>query len=198
MSDNQSDNWDTWCPKKETMTNDDLPPLPKAVFYISNGETWNSPYYNEIQMHAVQREAYEVGKRRAALNTVHAIDRELINDPLVLLSRDEARLALWKAINKRSFGNPTDDKLVLDDLKRQGLWICKIDNQTATASAAPTLTDEEIADIWTQTDKNGGVLVFARAIEAAIHTKLIPNSVDLRETSQHSTDFGPSWRAGEA
>jgi hypothetical protein len=37
--------------------------------------------------------------------------------------------------------------------------------------AAPTLTDEEIADIWTQTDKNGGVLVFARAIEAALKEK---------------------------
>ena len=47
-------------------------------------------------------------------------------EPVVWLSRDEARLALWKAINSREFGNPTDDKLILDHLRQQGLWIGKV------------------------------------------------------------------------
>lgn len=47
-------------------------------------------------------------------------------EPVAWLSRDEARLALWKAINSREFGNPTDDKLILDHLRQQGLWIGKV------------------------------------------------------------------------
>lgn len=45
--------------------------------------------------------------------------------PDVWLSRDEARLALWDAITRREFGNPTDDKLILEHLHKKGLWIGK-------------------------------------------------------------------------
>ena len=51
-------------------------------------------------------------------------------EPVAWLSRDEARLALWKAINSREFGNPTDDKLILDQLRQQGLWIGKVTSPT--------------------------------------------------------------------
>jgi hypothetical protein len=41
-----------------------------------------------------------------------------------VLSRDEARLALWKAIQEVVAGNPTDDKLILENLYRSGVWLC--------------------------------------------------------------------------
>ena len=56
-------------------------------------------------------------------------------EPVAWLSRDAARLALWKAINGREFGNPTDDKLILDHLHQQGLWIGKV---APPALAAPS------------------------------------------------------------
>ena len=70
-------------------------------------------------------------------------DRELLElaakpESVAWLSRDAARLALWKAINSRQFGNPTDDKLILDHLRQQGLWIGKI---TSPALAEPTVKE---------------------------------------------------------
>ena len=41
-----------------------------------------------------------------------------------VLSRDEARLALWRAIQEVVVGNPTDDKLILENLYRSGVWLC--------------------------------------------------------------------------
>lgn len=53
-------------------------------------------------------------------------------EPVAWLSRDDARLALWDAINKREFGNPTDDKLILDHLRKNGLWIGKYTSPPAS------------------------------------------------------------------
>ena len=61
---------------------------------------------------------------RAALAQEHA-------EPVAWLSRDDARLALWRAINERKFGNPTDDKLILEHLRQNGLWIGKYAAQQA-------------------------------------------------------------------
>jgi len=63
-------------------------------------------------------------------------------EPVAWLSRDEARLALWKAINSRAFGNPTDDKLILDHLRQQGLWIGKV-TSPALAAEQPVPTVKE-------------------------------------------------------
>jgi hypothetical protein len=41
-----------------------------------------------------------------------------------VLSRDEARLALWRAIQEVVVGNPTDDKLILENLYKSGVWLC--------------------------------------------------------------------------
>ena len=65
-------------------------------------------------------------------------------EPVAWLSRDAARLALWKAINGREFGNPTDDKLILDHLRQQGLWIGKVAPSVLAAPpalAAPTVKE---------------------------------------------------------
>ena len=67
-------------------------------------------------------------------------------EPVAWLSRDDARLALWDAINKREFGNPTDDKLILDHLRKNGLWIGKY---TSPPASKPFiwLTNAEIAEL---------------------------------------------------
>ena len=41
----------------------------------------------------------------------------------VPLDVDNARLALWKAIGNIQFGNKTDDKLILDELRKLGVWL---------------------------------------------------------------------------
>lgn len=60
------------------------------------------------------------------------------------LSKDEAQLALFKAIQAIRFGNPTDDKMILDNLRHEGLWIGRYAN--APVTAAPTLDDELAQD----------------------------------------------------
>lgn len=45
------------------------------------------------------------------------------DEGLVELSRDECHLALWKAIEAIKLGNKTDDKLILDNLRDQGVWL---------------------------------------------------------------------------
>ena len=69
-----------------------------------------------------------------------ALQDEGKQKPVEWLSRDDARLALWEAINKRKFGNPTDDKLILEHLRQHGLWIGKY----TAPPHRPLLTDEEI------------------------------------------------------
>lgn len=41
------------------------------------------------------------------------------------LSQDSAENALWKAIENVQFGNKTDDKLILEQLKKQGVWLVR-------------------------------------------------------------------------
>lgn len=52
------------------------------------------------------------------------------------LSKDEAQLALFKAIQAIRFGNPTDDKMILDNLRHEGLWIGRYANAPVTAAPA--------------------------------------------------------------
>ena len=72
-------------------------------------------------------------------------------EPVAWLSRDEARLALWKAINSREFGNPTDDKLILDHLRQQGLWIGKV-TSPALAAEQPVPTDKDSLTVQSRLD----------------------------------------------
>ena len=92
---------------------------------------------------------------------------EPVQELVAWLSRDDARLALWEAINKREFGNPTDDKLILDYLRQRGLWIGKY---TAPPQRKP-LSDADLAKIWDdaldQLDPRDQLRFIARAIERA-------------------------------
>jgi hypothetical protein len=54
---------------------------------------------------------------------LYAAPQPVVPDVRVL-SRDEARLALWRAIQEVVAGNPTDDKLILENLYRSGVWLC--------------------------------------------------------------------------
>ena len=55
-------------------------------------------------------------------------------EAVVWLSKDEAQLALFKAIQAIRFGNPTDDKMILDNLRHEGLWIGRYANSPVTAA----------------------------------------------------------------
>ena len=43
-----------------------------------------------------------------------------------VLNRDEARLALWRAIQEVVAGNKTDDKLIFENLRKAGVWLCRV------------------------------------------------------------------------
>lgn len=47
------------------------------------------------------------------------------------LSRDDAQLALFQAIRDIKFGLPTDDKLILENLRNAGLWIARYEPEPA-------------------------------------------------------------------
>lgn len=56
-----------------------------------------------------------------------AMFREVLPDEVTLqiLGRDDARLALHKAIHAIEFGNKTDDKLIIAQLADQGVYLAK-------------------------------------------------------------------------
>ena len=87
---------------------------------------------------------------------------EPVQEPVAWLSRDDARLALWEAINKREFGNPTDDKLILDHLHQQGLWIGKY---TAPPQRKPLSEDEQVNLAREMVKGNKSVEWLVRAVE---------------------------------
>ena len=55
------------------------------------------------------------------------------------LSKDDAQLALFQAIQGVKLGNQTDDKLILANLREAGLWIGRY--EAAPVAAAPVVTD---------------------------------------------------------
>ena len=74
----------------------------------------------------------------AVISALRAALEQSEQKPVAWLSRDEARLALWQAIHQREFGNPNDDKLILDALRDKGLWIGRMNaSPWATALEQP-------------------------------------------------------------
>lgn len=47
------------------------------------------------------------------------------------LSSDDAQIALFQAIRDIKFGLPTDDKLILENLRNAGLWIARYQPERA-------------------------------------------------------------------
>jgi hypothetical protein len=45
--------------------------------------------------------------------------------PVIRITHDEACLALWKAIRDIKAGNKTDDKLIFENLRKAGVWLCR-------------------------------------------------------------------------
>lgn len=65
------------------------------------------------------------------------------------LNRDDSRLALHQSMHNRSFGNPSDDKLMLEWLWKNGYALCK----RVPEAAAPTTLNENEADpcvLWAE------------------------------------------------
>lgn len=57
------------------------------------------------------------------------------------VSLDHARLALWQAIEAIKISNKTDDKLILENLRKAGFWICTLEQKgdvSCTTIAAHT------------------------------------------------------------
>jgi hypothetical protein len=88
------------------------------------------------------------------------------------LSRDKSRLALFQSMHDRKYGNPGDDKLMLEWLWEHGYALC----EKAYAAAPPvrTLTDMDFIKLWghrSDGPENHEIISFGRAIEAAIRSK---------------------------
>lgn len=58
------------------------------------------------------------------------------DDTGTLVDRDQAHLALFNAIRAIEIGNPTDDKLILENLRKAGFWLCKIGSLESTVAKA--------------------------------------------------------------
>lgn len=55
-----------------------------------------------------------------------------------LLNTDEARLAVWQAIKAITIGNATDDKLIVANLAKTGVYLA-----TAATPTHPTLSEDK-------------------------------------------------------
>ncbi len=64
-----------------------------------------------------------------------ALDETAAQEAVTWLSKDDAQLALFKAIKAIKLGNQTDDKLILANLREAGLWIGRY--EAAPVAAAP-------------------------------------------------------------
>jgi hypothetical protein len=70
------------------------------------------------------------------------------------LDRDESRLALWQAIQAVKIGNPTDDKLILENLRSAGVGLARFD-ATLTAPLSREDVLEEAASVVQRAYDNG-------------------------------------------
>lgn len=174
------------------MTNDDLPPLPHGKVWVNYRTHGAEGVYTADQLRAVQREAYEAGKRRAALDILHETDSKLMKEPVATLWQHVDtgpvvdREATWWSLVMGAAASIEDASNCLRDTaaKKQAEGAAAHYRnaakkfythppQTSQVSAAPTLTDEEITDIFQKygTGRADGFNAAARAIEAAIAAK---------------------------
>lgn len=79
------------------------------------------------------RNGYQAGYADA-VKAIEAAQPAAAQEAVAWLSKDEAQLALFKAIQAIRFGNPTDDKMILDNLRHEGLWIGRYANAPVTAA----------------------------------------------------------------
>jgi hypothetical protein len=176
MSDNQSDNWDTWFPKKEAMTNDDLPPLPDPFGYLSptgmhpdfRFTQGDMPVFTADQMRNYARAALAV---RGGPVAWIAPDESLRIDE----GQGEPPFDDWRPLyTAPQAPNPTPTSGASMLLAAQR----RIEEDfNASAAAALTLTDEEINAIANSEQCNPPTrpgwpscfspLLFARAVLAA-------------------------------
>lgn len=103
---------------------DDRPPKPSL---LQDVEEW-------IYDHRIELGSMESGKIVMTVVRVSDLRAFLAGKGLmpVILDRDDARLALWKAIGNIKIGNKTDDKLILQELHALGFGICKLPHVTAS------------------------------------------------------------------
>lgn len=100
-----------------------IPPEPRR-----EAREW---WLNAYEPHSTALTVFDSQKEadRAALKlrseVIHV--REVLPDEVTLqmLGRDDARLALHKAIHAIEFGNKTDDKLIIAQLADQGVYLAK-------------------------------------------------------------------------
>ena len=95
-------------------------------------ETVTAPEAIAVLRKALEQEPWDTTDMAHRPNGLSMEQSTECVEPVAWLSRDDARLALWDAINKREFGNPTDDKLILDHLRKNGLWIGKYTSPPAS------------------------------------------------------------------
>ena len=105
---------------------------------LQRARTILAAQYNSIKLNALAA-AVLLGKYDnkpemkavlAALNAPYPAQ-----EAVAWLSKDDAQLALFQAIQAIKLGNPTDDKMILANLREAGLWIGRY--AAAPVAAAP-------------------------------------------------------------
>lgn len=126
-----------------------------------------------------------------------------------LLHIDDARFALFDAIRKIKIGNPTDDKLILENLREAGFWICRTSNDQIAASSSQgpiawtgsgslsALKAGVEGHIWPSPEKSHPIPLYA-----APRTPATGERDDLRDArevvAKWRIGYGEAIRAGEA
>lgn len=90
-----------------------------------------------------------------------------------IVDRDAARLALFNAIRAIKIGNSDDDKLILDNLRKSGFWICRIGDFGSTVAAATrTLSPPASQSVGKMREALEGALEWIDAIPADVVANL--------------------------
>lgn len=140
------------------------------------------------------RNGYQAGYADA-VKAIEAAQPAAAQEAVAWLSKDEAQLALFKAIQAIRFGNPTDDKMILDNLRHEGLWIGRYANAPVTAAPAEPDLDAhdpasgELAAQWLY--RNG-----FKELAYVIRTQLDMRGGRIRELSA-STPAAPGIDTGK-
>ena len=89
----------------------------------------------------------------------------------IFLNRDEARLALWKAIEAITIGNKWDDKLIIDNLTEAGVYLAM------TSAREQPVGNEGWKPIASMADKYAGL--FLIAAPELVHGDWNPEGVNI-------------------
>lgn len=102
--------------------------------------------FDWLAVRSIYQDAGVKEAHRLVLDALYATPEQAQREAQAVawVNKDEAENLLWSAIHRREYGNPTDDKLILEALREKGVWLAYI---ATPPQAQPEFTERDLMDV---------------------------------------------------